>query len=72
MPENKVCDICGTEIREWEGSYTAHKECSEGSVRVHSDCMIRESEFAGDHQEAEEIQMMDDYYAQQLQKKKGL
>jgi len=66
-----TCDICETEIRSHEGSYTALKECDSGSVRVHSDCMIRELEFAGDHKEAGEIQAMDDYYAKQIEKKKG-
>lgn len=66
------CGICGTPIKSHEGSYTALKECDSGSVRVHSDCMIRELEFSGDHKEAEEIQVMDDFYARKNSKKEGL
>lgn len=74
MPKSEIqnCDICGTEIKSHEGSYAACKEYHDDKVRVHSDCMIRELEFCGDFKKAEEIQIMDEYYAKQIEKKKDL
>lgn len=60
------CLICETEIKKHDGSYC----CAANNGKAHSDCMIRGFEFSGEYRQAEEIQVLDEYYSKKIQKKR--
>lgn len=54
-----ICLVCETAIKSNEPIYWEINEEPEENCPLHSDCLIRWLEFAGDHKQAEEINALD-------------